>query len=68
LTRRVQNCFYPFVAQGWQEIFGDTVMTAAIIDRLTHKSYLLNMNDNSYRLKKTREWLAKQEEEKDGLN
>jgi len=28
----------------WEEIFGDTVMTAAMIDRLTHKSYLLNMN------------------------
>jgi len=35
-------------------------MTAAMIDRLTHKSYILNMNGNSYRLKETREWLAKQ--------
>jgi len=52
----------------WEEIFGDTVMTAAMIDRLTHKSYLLNMNGSSYRLKETREWLAKQEEEKDDLN
>lgn len=52
----------------WEEIFGDAVMTAAMIDRLTHKSYLLNMNGGSYRLKETREWLAKQEEEKDGLN
>jgi len=52
----------------WEEIFGDTVMTAAMIDRLTHKSYLLNMNGGSYRLKETREWLAKQEEEKDELD
>ena len=52
----------------WEEIFGDTVMTAAMIDRLTHKSYLLNMNGSSYRLKETREWLANQEEEKDDLN
>ena len=53
----------------WEEIFGDTVMTAAMIDRLTHKSYLLNMNGNSYRLKETKEWLAGQEkEEKDELN
>ena len=53
----------------WEEIFGDAVMTAAMIDRLTHKSYLLNMNGNSYRLKETREWLAGQEkEEKDELN
>ena len=44
----------------WVEIFSDSVMTAAMIDRLTHKSYILNMNGNSYRLKETREWLAKQ--------
>jgi len=41
------------------EIFLDSVMTAAILDRLTHKSYMLNMNGNSYRLKETMEWLAK---------
>lgn len=52
----------------WEEIFGDTVMTAAMIDRLTHKSYLLNMNGSSYRMKETKEWLAGQEEEKDELN
>ena len=44
----------------WNEIFSDSVMTAAMIDRLTHKSYILNMNGNSYRLKETKEWLAKQ--------
>jgi len=44
----------------WDEIFKDSVMTAAMIDRLTHKSYILNMNGSSYRLKETREWLAKQ--------
>ena len=44
----------------WDEIFSDSVMTAAMIDRLTHKSYILNMNGSSYRLKETREWLAKQ--------
>jgi len=44
----------------WDEIFSDSVMTAAMIDRLTHKSYILNMNGNFYLLKDTREWLAKQ--------
>ena len=44
----------------WDEIFLDSVMTAAMIDRLTHKSYMINMNGNSYRLKETKEWLAKQ--------
>ncbi|WP_026896066.1 IS21-like element helper ATPase IstB [Clostridiisalibacter paucivorans] len=44
----------------WDEIFKDPVMTAAIIDRLTHKSYIVNMNGNSYRLKETKLWLEKQ--------
>jgi len=45
----------------WDEIFKDPIMTAAMIDRLTHKAYIINMNGNSYRLKETREWLAKQQ-------
>ncbi len=44
----------------WDEIFKDPVMTAAMIDRLTHKSYIVNMNGNSYRLKETQLWLNKQ--------
>lgn len=43
----------------WEEIFQDPVMTAAMVDRLTHKSYLVNMNGNSYRYKETKEWLNK---------
>ncbi|MBC7075798.1 MAG: ATP-binding protein [Syntrophomonadaceae bacterium] len=45
----------------WEEIFIDPVMTAAMIDRLTHKSYMINMNGNSYRLKETQEWLKTQQ-------
>ncbi len=41
----------------WSELFGDPVLTAAMVDRLTHKAYLINMNGNSYRLKETREWI-----------
>ena len=41
----------------WGEIFGDPVMTAAMTDRLTHKSYVVNMNGNSYRVKETKAWL-----------
>lgn len=37
----------------WQEIFGDPVLTAALVDRLTHKAYLINMNGESYRLRET---------------
>ncbi|GAI21062.1 unnamed protein product, partial [marine sediment metagenome] len=44
----------------WDEIFIDSVMTAAMIDRLTHKSYMINMNGNSYRLKETKKWLKEQ--------
>lgn len=44
----------------WAEIFQDPVMTAAMIDRLTHQAYLVNMNGNSYRMKQTKEWLDKQ--------
>lgn len=46
----------------WSEIFQDPVMTAAMIDRLTHQSYIVNMNGNSYRMKETKEWLKKQQQ------
>jgi len=41
----------------WNEILGDPVMTAALTDRLTYKSFVINMNGNSYRLKETKAWL-----------
>ena len=44
----------------WDEIFMDSVMTAAMIDRLTHKSYMINMIGPSYRLKETKKWLKEQ--------
>lgn len=43
----------------WQEIFGDPVLTAALVDRLTHKAYLINMNGESYRLRETRQMTNK---------
>lgn len=43
----------------WNEIFNDAVLTAALIDRITHKSYVINMNGDSYRIKETKEWLEK---------
>lgn len=39
----------------WEEIFGDPILTAALVDRLTHKAHLINMNGASYRLKETKE-------------
>lgn len=43
----------------WNEVFNDTLLTAALIDRLTHKSYVLNMNGSSYRIKETKDWPEK---------
>ncbi len=43
----------------WEEIFGDPVLTAALVDRLTHKAYLVNMNGESYRLKETKKMMMK---------
>lgn len=42
----------------WEEIFKDPIMTNAMIDRLTYKSYVINMNGNSYRMKETEDWLS----------
>lgn len=44
----------------WDEIFQDPIMTAAMIDRLTHKAYIVNMNGSSFRLKETQEWINMQ--------
>lgn len=43
----------------WSEIFGDPVLTAAMVDRLTHKAHIINMNGMSYRVKETKKWLNK---------
>lgn len=45
----------------WGEIFGDTILTAAMVDRLTHKAHILNMNGKSYRIKETLQWKKTQE-------
>ena len=41
----------------WNEVSNDTVLTAALIDRMTHNSYVINMNGDSYRIKETKEWM-----------
>jgi DNA replication protein DnaC len=43
----------------WEEIFGDPVLTAALVDRLTHRAHLVNMNGDSYRLRETTEMMKK---------
>jgi DNA replication protein DnaC len=37
----------------WGEIFGDPVLTAAMVDRLTHRAFMINMTGKSYRVKET---------------
>lgn len=46
----------------WNEIFDDPILTAAMVDRLTHKAYLINMNGESYRTKETIKLLKKRKE------
>lgn len=46
----------------WNEIFGDPILTAAMVDRLTHKAYLINMNGESYRTKETVKIMTKRKE------
>jgi len=43
----------------WEEIFGDAVLTAALVDRLTHKAHLVDMSGESYRIKETRDMMSK---------
>ncbi|MBT2700699.1 IS21-like element helper ATPase IstB [Bacillus sp. ISL-40] len=37
----------------WTQVFGDEQMTAALVDRLTHRSHILVMNGDSYRFKES---------------
>lgn len=37
----------------WHEIFKDPLMTTAMVDRLTHKSFLIDMDGDSYRMYET---------------
>lgn len=43
----------------WGEIFGDPVLTAAMVDRLTHKAYMIAMSGKSYRVKETKNWMKR---------
>lgn len=43
----------------WTQVFGDPVMTAALLDRLTHKAHIINCPWDSYRLKQSLKERAK---------
>ncbi len=44
----------------WTEVFGSERLTGALLDRLTHHVHILEMNGESYRLKRSRETAAAQ--------
>ena len=39
----------------WTEVFGSERLTGALLDRLTHRVHILEMNGQSYRLKQSRQ-------------
>jgi hypothetical protein len=43
----------------WNEIIHDKVLVNALVDRLTHKAFIVNMTGNSYRLKETQQLMTK---------
>ena len=42
----------------WTEVFGSGRLTGALLDRLTHHVHILEMNGESYRLKRSRDSAA----------
>ena len=44
----------------WTEVFDSERLTGALLDRLTHHVHILEMNGDSYRLKRSREGVASQ--------
>lgn len=46
------------VFERWVEIFKDTMITGAIVDRLAHKAHILDMSrENSHRFEETLNWI-----------
>lgn len=41
----------------WSEIFVDPVLTAAMVDRITHRAHIVNMHGKSYRAKETKQMI-----------
>ena len=52
---------FPF--DEWTEIYGSERLTGALLDRLTHHLHILEMNDEGYRLKRSRENASPQDSE-----
>jgi DNA replication protein DnaC len=37
----------------WTQVFGDEMLTTALLDRLTHRYHILVMNGESYRFRES---------------
>ena len=48
----------------WTQVFGEPVMTAALLDRLTHRAHIINCQWDSYRLKQSLKGKAQRAKEK----
>ena len=46
----------------WDQIFTDKVIAAAIVDRLTFKAYIVDMNGPSFRIKATEKWMKERKQ------
>jgi DNA replication protein DnaC len=45
------------VFERWAEVFKDPILTGALIDRLAHKSYVIDMSRVSVRIQETKKWM-----------
>lgn len=46
----------------WVDVFGDSTMTAALLDRLTHRAHIFTLEGESYRLRQARSRIRADEE------
>jgi DNA replication protein DnaC len=48
----------------WSEIFNDTVITGALVDRLAHKAHILDLSrERSHRFEETISWIENKKKE-----
>lgn len=46
----------------WDQIFVDKIIAAAIVDRLTFKAFIIDMNGPSFRIKATEKWMKERKQ------
>ncbi|MGB4985003.1 MAG: ATP-binding protein [Erysipelotrichaceae bacterium] len=47
--------FFKLLFNKWSDIFVDPIITTPLVDKLTHKAYIINIKCDSYRLRETLE-------------